>query len=75
MDLSEQQIRAMETLFDFQEAMEQGNLSINDLADVMVFAIESGHVQMGISLTMAQMALETAKSRTCEGSCSADRTQ
>ena len=49
-------IDAMNALFDFSEAMHQGELSINDLAEVMTEAIECGDM-LAIELSMAQIAL------------------
>jgi len=51
------QAQAMNALFDFAEAMEQGQLSIADLEDVFCIALQSGHQHLQIMLAMAQNAL------------------
>ncbi len=57
----EYRIRAMEALFAFSDAMEQGELSIIDLRAIILDAVDDGHDVMRIGLLMACNALELAK--------------
>jgi len=50
-------VEAMEALFAFAAAVNDGGLSIQDLADTMRVAIEGGHDMLKIDLAMASIAL------------------
>ena len=56
--MPEPQTRAMQALFDFAEAMEEGGLSIGDLRDVMRLAIADGLGTFTIILAMASCAVQ-----------------
>ncbi len=62
--VSPAQIKAMDALFAFADAMSDGGgLSTSDLIDVMELAIDGGWDMLSIQLTMAGMAVEEAKKR------------
>lgn len=57
-ELTDHQIKAMQGLFDFSDAMEEGELSVNDLKEVMLKAISEGHATLRVQLIMATLAAE-----------------
>lgn len=59
--MTKHQMQAMEALFAFSAAMDEGGLSIADLEEVVRMAVAAGHELMLINLAMAKLALERAK--------------
>ena len=54
--MNEHQIDAMEAIFELCEAMSKGNMSLNDLTEVIRAAVSEGHDMMAIQLSMAAIA-------------------
>lgn len=61
--LREAQIAAMEAFFAFNDAMNAGELSINDLSEIMSKAIEDGFDMLELHLGMANIALGIARAK------------
>lgn len=62
-NFSSYQIDAMEACFKLCEAVNSGGLTANDLADVMVVAVDEGFDMAMIALTMTAKAMELAGQR------------
>ena len=63
---SEAQFKAMEAIFSFSEAMTEGELSTNELTEIISLAIEEGHEMLLIQLSMATQAVKAAHLGTVE---------
>lgn len=59
--LTETQKKAMDALFQFSAAVDEGDLSVRDLADVIKAALQTGHDVLEIQLSMACNAVRLAK--------------
>ena len=53
--------RAMQALFEFAAAVQDGDLTTRDLADEMEKAIGGGHCMLEINLAMAARAIRLVK--------------
>lgn len=54
-------VDAMEALFAFSKAMEEGDVSTRDLSQVMGLAVEDGFDLLQIGLAMASAAVDMAR--------------
>lgn len=57
---SDPQADAMDAIFSLERAITAGNLSIQDLSEVVAFAVEEGHERLIICLQMAASAVAVA---------------
>lgn len=64
MALSEHQHDAMQAIFDFEEAVRDGGLSILSLSQVVKLAVADGHDMLLIALQMMIEAIKLAKQET-----------
>lgn len=58
--MTDDQIRAMSGLFQFNNAMDDGELSIDDLVEALNVSVAYGYETLCLSLCMAIIAVETA---------------
>ena len=56
--MNQNQLKAMSAVFEFNEAMQDGELSTKDLIEVIAKSVESGHEMLLIQVVMLQEAIK-----------------